>query len=356
MAMALDLSIGNPTYNRALSTPMDVSIIVSTYNGERFLKPALDSLLAQSFKDFELIVVDDGSTDGTTDILNSYEDPRLVVVRHRSNLGIAVSQNDALSLAKGTYIALQDHDDVSDTDRLARQVSFLQSNPGISLVGSSARVINERDNELNPWTVPTSDIDLKWSLLFLNPFLHTSLMVRRSEFKSVPYSPDPSFRFAEDFEWLSRFSENNSVANIAEPLVSWRRHMSQASSSTEVQEDSTARIARNNIARLLGGANVSSQSWQALRKILLAPPSEPVSINRQDVKEVTRLLTKIQKKFYRRYGFPPREVREHRIKTAKLIGRHFLALACRGNGQRSLGCRSALLTASARFVLSPFNV
>ena len=181
-------------------------------------------------------------------------------------------------------------------------------------------------------------------------------MVRRSEFKTVPYSPDPSFRFAEDFEWLSRFSENNGVANLAEPLVSWRRHVSQASSSTEVQEDSTARIARNNIARLLGGDDGSSQSWQALRKILLAPPSEPVSIDRQDIKEVSQLLTKVQKRFYRRYSFSAREVREHRIRTAKLIGRHFLALACRGNGQRSLGCRSALITASARFVLSPFNV
>lgn len=354
--MALDLSIGNVRHHRSLKDVVAVSIIVSTYNGERHLRPALDSLLAQSFKDFELIVIDDGSTDGSTDILSSYEDPRLVVVRHRSNLGIATSQNDGLSLAKGTYIALQDHDDISDKDRLARQVSFLESNPGISLVGSSARVIDERVNELSPWTVPTSDIDLKWSLLFLNPFLHTSLMVRRSEFKSVPYSSDPSFRFAEDFEWLSRFSENNAVANLTEQLVSWRRHASQASSSIEVQEDSSARIARNNIARLLGGAGVSSQSWQALRKMLLAPPSEPVSIDRQDVKDVSRLLTRIQKKFYRRYGFSAKEVREHRIKTAKLIGRHFFALACRGNGQRSLGCRSALITASARFVLSPFNV
>jgi len=354
--MALDLSIGNVSHNRSLKDALAVSIIVSTYNGEQYLKTALDSLLAQSFRDFELIVIDDGSTDGTTDILNSYEDPRLVVVRHRNNLGIATSQNDGLSLARGTYIALQDHDDISDKDRLARQISFLERNPGISLVGSSARVINERDNELLSWTVPTSDIDLKWSLLFLNPFLHTSLMVRRSEFKTVPYSPDPSFRFAEDFEWLSRFSENNGVANLAEPLVSWRRHVSQASSSTEVQEDSTARIARNNIARLLGGDDVSSQSWQALRKILLAPPSEPISIDRQDVREVSKLLTKMQKRFYRRYSFSAREVREHRLRTAKLIGKHFLALACRGKGQRSIGCRSALITASARFVLSPFNV
>ena len=339
-----------------MNGPPEVSIIVSTYNGERFLKPALDSLLSQSFRDFELIVVDDGSTDGTNEILNGFQDPRLIVVRHRSNLGIAKSQNDALGLARGTYIALQDHDDVSNKDRIARQVTFLKNNPGISLVGSSAQVIDEEENELNQWTVPTSDIDLKWSLLFLNPFLHTSLMVRRSEFKSVPYSPDPSFRFAEDFEWLSRFSENNAVANFADPLVSWRRHGSQASSSTEVQEDSTARIARNNIARLLGNTDVSSQSWQGLRKLLLAGPSEPVSISRLDVKEVSRLLAKLQKQFYRRYSFSSREVREHRLKTARLIGRHFLALACRGNGQRSIGCRSALLSASARFVLSPFNV
>jgi Predicted glycosyltransferases len=354
--MALDLSTGNPTHNRSLSSPVDVSIIVSTYNGERFLKHALESLLAQSFSNFELIVVDDGSTDATSDILDSFQDPRLIVVRHRSNLGIATSQNDAVGLAKGTYIALQDHDDVSDKDRIARQVSFLESNPGIGLVGSSARVIDEAGNVLNQWTVPTSDIDLKWSLLFLNPFLHTSLLVRRSEFKSIPYSPEPTFRFAEDFEWLSRFSENNTLANFADPLVSWRRHGSQASSSTEVQEDSTARIARNNIARLLGGADVSPHSWASLRKLLLAAPSEPVSINRRDVKEVSRLLARIQKQFYRRYDFSGRDVREHRMKTARLIGKHFLALACRGNGQRSIGCRSALLSASAKFVLSPFNV
>lgn len=339
-----------------MSGAVKVSIIVSTYNGERFLKPAIESLLSQSFTDFELIVVDDGSTDATGEILNGFQDSRLIVVRHRSNLGIATAQNDALSLARGTYIALQDHDDVSDKDRIGRQVSFLDSNHAIGLVGSSARVIDENGNELNQWKVPTSDIDLKWSLLFLNPFLHTSLMVRRSEFKSIPYSPDPSFRFAEDFEWLSRFSENNVVANLTDPLVSWRRHLSQASSSTEVQEDSSARIARNNIARLLNGPDVSSQSWQALRKLLHASPSEPVSIHRRDVQEVSRLLAKLQKQFYRRYSFSGREIREHRLQTARLIGKHFLALACRRNGQRSIGCRSALLSASARVVLSPFNV
>ena len=354
--MALDLSTGKRSEDlRSSGQAVDVSILVSTYNGERFLKPALESLLGQSFQNFELIVVDDGSSDQTQEILNTIDDPRLIVIRHPANLGIAASQNDGLSLAKGTYIALQDHDDISDKDRLGKQFSFLENNPGISLVGSNGRIVDLEGRGVDEWTVPCSDIDLKWSLLFKNPFLHTSLMVRRSEFKGVPYSPDPAFRFAEDFEWLSRFCESNTVANLPETLVSWRRHKTQASASILVQENSTSRIARQNIARLIGDHEAASDSWQALRKLLLASPSEPVTVDRTEVKKVSRLLAKLHSKFYQRYSFSTGEVNEHRSKTARIVGRHFLALAYKRNGQRSFGCRSALLSAGARMVLSPFN-
>jgi glycosyltransferase involved in cell wall biosynthesis len=325
---------------------------VSTFNGERFLKPALESLLGQSFQDFELIVVDDGSTDRTQEILSTIDDHRLIVIRHPTNLGIAASQNDGLSSARGTYIALQDHDDISDKDRLGKQFSFLEKNPGIGLVGSSGRVVDAKLRELEEWAVPCSDIDLKWDVLFKNPFLHTSLMVRRNEFKGVPYSRDAAFRFAEDFEWLSRFCERNTVANLPETLVSWRRHTSQASSSIEVQQASAARIARRNIARLIGNPEVAAESWQALKKLLLWSPYEPVSISRYEVHKVSSLLVKLQKHFYRRHGFSAKEVSDHKSRTGRLVGRHFLALAYRRNGQRSIGCRSALFSAGARFILS----
>src|SRR6266699_2146681 len=138
-----------------------ISVIVSTFNGERYLEQTLAGLLSQTFADLELIVSNDGSTDQTAEILRSFNDRRLIVVASDENRGIAESQNRAISLARGLYIALQDHDDLSTPDRLERQLAFLEEHPDVDLVGSGCIVFDGGGKPTGQWTVPVSDIDLK---------------------------------------------------------------------------------------------------------------------------------------------------------------------------------------------------
>jgi glycosyltransferase involved in cell wall biosynthesis len=330
-----------------------VSVIVSTYNGERYVKETIASLLAQTFVDLELIVSDDGSTDRTNAILRSFKDKRLIVVESDQNRGIAESQNRAISLARGEYIALQDHDDLSLPDRLGHQLAFLEGHRGISLVGSGCIVIDEEGMPTGEWTVPVSDIDLKWSLLIHNPFLHTSLMIKRQALEGLAgYSRDVSFSYAEDYEFLSRFAMTYAVANIPEPLVKWRQHRSQASSRhIHTQEQSAMNIALRNMTSLLESKDLGPSLWFALKKLLLAKDREPVTVCQDEVYNVEHHITALQAAFYQKYSFSSPVVNEHRKKLSRLLGRHFVGLACKRNKGIDLSCRSALLSSGTRFLL-----
>lgn len=334
-----------------------ISVIVSTFNGERYVKETIAGLLSQTFADLELIVSNDGSTDRTAEILRSFRDGRLLVVESDQNRGIAESQNRAISLARGEYIALQDHDDLSAPDRLERQLAFLKEHRDVDLVGSGCIVIDEDGKPTGNWTVPLCDIDLKWSLLIHNPFLHTSLMIRRAALDSpAPYSPEAKFSYAEDFEFLSRFSLTHVVANIPEPLVKWREHGSQASSQhIRTQEQSAMNIALRNMTSLLEAKDVEPSLWFALKKLLLAKHRERVTVSQEEVRNVEHHITALQEAFYQRYGFTSALVDEHRRKLARLLGRHFVALACKRNKGINLGSRSALLSAGTRFLLQTFK-
>jgi glycosyltransferase involved in cell wall biosynthesis len=124
-----------------------VSVVMATYNGERFIGAAIDSILAQTHSNFELIVVDDASTDATSGILAAFTDPRLRVIHSPANNGVARARNRGFDCARGDYIALLDHDDLSHPTRLARQVEYLETHPGIVLVGTLTQQL--RDGRLD---------------------------------------------------------------------------------------------------------------------------------------------------------------------------------------------------------------
>jgi len=329
-----------------------VSIIVSTYNGARFISQTLTSLINQSLGDFELIVVDDGSSDNTVEVVRAFAEPRLRLIQSEGNRGIALSQNRAFAEARGNFLALQDHDDLSAPDRLAMQVAFLENHPSVALVGSECVVIDQDGKTTGHFTVPTSDIDLKWSLLTHNVFLHTSVMFRREVLDEMsPYSPASEFNYAEDYEFLSRLAACYQVANIAKPLVMWRNHDSQTSSrNLPAQAQSAMNIAMRNMKDLLRNKDVERRHWLALKKLLLATPGLPVAVSETEVRDVVGLISELQEAFYRRYSFASGLITEHRRKVAKVVGKHFVALACRRNEGISLSSRYALLTLGGRLL------
>lgn len=212
--------------NDGCARPM-VTVAMAVYNGERFLRPAIESILAQQFSDFELIVVDDGSSDGSVAIANEManSDSRIIVLR-AAHGGIAAATNLALAHARGAFFAPMDQDDVALPDRLTRSVQYLDANPLVGAVGGAARLIDETgafiDAGQSSTPSPNPDEELKWSCSLLHPscMMRTELVRAVGGYRSVlPY--------AQDYDLFLRLAERSMLANLADTLLHKRRHSRQ---------------------------------------------------------------------------------------------------------------------------------
>jgi glycosyltransferase involved in cell wall biosynthesis len=193
-----------------------VTVLMSVYNGAAFLASSVESILAQTFRDLELLVVDDGSTDGSAGILDRYRsDPRLTVVANERNLGLTRSLNVGLRAARGELVARQDADDLSHPQRLARQVAFLDAHPDVALVGTQATGLRS----LHAWPKCTGSLSIRWQLMFDSPFLHTAVMFRRGIVWGELGGYDESFRTNQDYELWTRLAAHHELRNLREALV-----------------------------------------------------------------------------------------------------------------------------------------
>lgn len=212
-------------------TSPTVSIILPVYNGSSFLNESIDSLLIQTFCSFEVIIIDDGSTDNSASIISSYKDPRVRFVQQK-NHGLAATLNRGIALAAGKYIARQDQDDVSMPERIARQVKFLEANTDHGMVGTWATIWEADTPTERSHRHDAENIKLQFGLLFDNPFVHSSIMIRKSVFENVGgYSTDRDRQPPEDYELWSRIARRWCVANIPEILHVYRE-MPQSMSRT----------------------------------------------------------------------------------------------------------------------------
>ena len=199
-----------------------VSVILSVRNGADDLSGAIDSILTQTFANFEFIVLNNGSTDGTAAILDEVSDPRVRVI-HQKNLGLGGSLNRGISIARGRYVARQDHDDWAAPTRLEKQVSFLEKNPDCALIGTRAEIWvgDKRTDRVHDH--PTEDAALRFELLFDNPFVHSSVMLRKAALEEVGgYATDQTRTPPEDYELWSRIARKYRVANLPERLTIYR--------------------------------------------------------------------------------------------------------------------------------------
>lgn len=199
-----------------------VSVIMSVYNGKSYLPEAIESILHQTFDDFEFIIVDDGSTDGSSGIPDSYskKDSRIKIIRNNRNIGLTRSLNNALRTASGEYIARMDADDISSRDRLEKQVAFLDGNPEFVIVGSNAKVIDDRENVIKEVVIPK---DLAQRIRKRNYLLHGSLMFRNKTLKELG-SYDEEMCYAQDYELLLRISNSHRIGSVDEFLYTCRQH------------------------------------------------------------------------------------------------------------------------------------
>ncbi len=202
-----------------------VSVIMPVYNGERFLCEAVDSILSQTFRDFEFIVIDDGSADNTPAILRQYcrKDGRIIWLRKSKNEGIVAALNSGLDHARGKYIARMDADDISLPERLEKQVRYLESNLGTGVLGSSAQIIDQQGKPLFVVRFPETHALILWSLHFHCPIIHPTVMARRDFFlRAGGYRS--SWPHAEDYDLWARMVYQSIFHNLGEVLLQLRKH------------------------------------------------------------------------------------------------------------------------------------
>lgn len=209
-----------------MSSPV-VSVVMSVFNGERFLREAVESILDQSFPELEFIAIDDGSTDPSGSLLDAYQrkDPRLRVV-HQENRGLIASLNRGCGLARGRYIARMDADDISIGDRLRWQVDFMEAHPEVGVLGGAVEVIDAAGKVLRVCSNPSQDRDLRSALDQDCPFWHSTVLMRTDTFVAAG-GYRRAFVDAEDHDLWLRLAERCQLANLERVVLKYRLHPHQ---------------------------------------------------------------------------------------------------------------------------------
>lgn len=197
-----------------------ISVIMAVYNEEKFLKESIDSILNQTFNDFELIIINDCSTDSSLKIMKSHQDKRIRIINNNKNVGFLNSRNKALKIARGKYIAILDGDDVSLPERFKIQFNYLEMNPNIFLVGSSAIFINEKGIEISRFRKYNDYELLAWRMPVSCGILSPSVM-----FRNEGYVYNQGFGGAGDYDlYLRMLSDRKRLTNLPDFLVKYRVH------------------------------------------------------------------------------------------------------------------------------------
>ena len=203
-----------------------VSIVMPTYNAEKYIGEAIESILNQTFTDYEFIIINDGSTDHTKEIIKRYDDPRIVLLENEKNSGIVVTLNKGVQFASGEYIARMDSDDISLCTRLERQVIYLDSHKNIGVVGTALQVFGERIEAQNRFFSDRKEI-LKAELLFNSCLAHPTVMFRRSLIQNISACYDIQFAGIEDFALWWKLVQVTDIGCINEVLLRYRSHEKQ---------------------------------------------------------------------------------------------------------------------------------
>ena len=227
-----------------------VTVLLPVHNGAAFVAAAVESVLGQTFRDFELLLIDDGSTDESFELCAGFRDPRISLVSNGANLGLIATLNKGLALAKGDYVARMDCDDVSLPERLEKQVAFMDEHPGVGVCGTWYQLLAE--SGAVTMAPPTDDRLIRFFLLLDNPLAHSTVMLRRSMLDEFKLRYDPDFRHAEDYEFWNRCADYTELANLPEVLLRYARHEGNISSRHREAQKTTADRVRARGLNLLG--------------------------------------------------------------------------------------------------------
>jgi glycosyltransferase involved in cell wall biosynthesis len=217
-----------------------ISVVMAVYNNASYLDQSIQSILRQTYSNFEFIIIDDGSTDETHDILQSYKDPRIILVTNNKNLGLAKSLNHGLELAKGDLIARQDADDVSHPERFEAQAEYLDLHPNVGVVAASVQWIDGLGDVLKVWPIGDENAAIQEKLLYTCPIIHGSTMLRHKCLEEVG-GYDDSLSTAQDYDLWLRISERWEIVCLPEILYEYRWHDRMVSNTKKEEQAACAK-------------------------------------------------------------------------------------------------------------------
>lgn len=261
-----------------------VSVIMATYNSGKYIEESILSILNQTLKDLELIIIDDCSTDNAPEIVEKYSksDERVVIIRNNINSGIAISRNNGIRLAKTDYVAIMDSDDMAYSQKLQIQYDFLRSHPKIAAVSSGTEIIDENGKYLKSRIGLIDPDEIKFRILLRNPFINSSVLFRKNLFEEMG-GYNREFEYSEDYSLYSFLSEKYALASIPETLTKYRQNAESSvtlgSKSRKIQIENSLKINSRNINRymtltpenvkiLVGAVNQWSVSLRGIFKSL----------------------------------------------------------------------------------------
>lgn len=263
-----------------------VSVLMSAFNAESYLSEAVDSVINQTFTDFEFIIVDDGSTDNTSKILDGFKDQRIVRLKNEKNIGLASSLNLALSAARGEFLARMDADDISTPNRFLNQVEYLEKNPDIAVLGTFMKQIDMEGNTIGVLSAPCDHELIRWKMLFETAVFHATVMMRKKDVDRVG-GYDPNFRHIEDAELWSRMINIVRFSNLNEALYVRRWHDKSVCNVHYATQYQIGSVVRLRLFENILGRELSSNLIRQYSRALYPPKS---TIDPCDIKETIAIL------------------------------------------------------------------
>jgi glycosyltransferase involved in cell wall biosynthesis len=251
-----------------------VSVIMPVYNAERYLREAIESILGQTHRELEFVIIDDGSTDSSAAIVREFNDARIRFVQNESNLKICHTLNRGLELAGGDFIARMDSDDTAHPRRLATQVRFLQSHP--DLVGIGAWMRTTRDKV---WRNPAESHELHVSMYFRNCLFHPTALFRAEAFRDPSLRYDQDYLYAEEWELWFRMMRHSRIGNVPRVLLNYRLHPdSSVERNRPAHDASVARLMQREWGRLTAELTTAQISEIVRHDVLMQPIVDAVDL------------------------------------------------------------------------------
>jgi len=231
-------------------TSPKITVFMAAYNAEDYISASIKSVLNQTFSDFELLIVNDGSTDKTVDVIEQFDDKRIRLVHNEQNLGLTFTRNRLLELDTAELIAILDSDDLAHPNRLEHQYRFFKENPAVALCGGHAKVIDENGSYTGLQYIEPTDDSISIFMLFGNPFINSATMFKRTIFTALGGYRD--FAPAEDFDLFVRISRQWKIANIDKFLVDYRIHLNNSSVSGITAQQKNEKLILESMQERLG--------------------------------------------------------------------------------------------------------